>query len=79
MSVYASELSVCATRKSNSFVNQCRCLIDASMKVEIALAEVGANFTSFEVDLQNKPVWYAPQVNPASKVNKLHSAIISVN
>ncbi|KLO05880.1 glutathione S-transferase [Schizopora paradoxa] len=39
-----------------------------AQRVEIALAEVGANFTRFEVDLQNKPVWYAPQVNPASKV-----------
>jgi len=39
-----------------------------AQRVEIALAEVGAKYTRFEVDLKNKPVWYAPQVNPASKV-----------
>ncbi|THH20033.1 hypothetical protein EUX98_g8658 [Antrodiella citrinella] len=37
-------------------------------RVELALAEAKAQFQTFEVDLQNKPVWYAPQVNPASKV-----------
>ncbi|KLO10067.1 glutathione S-transferase [Schizopora paradoxa] len=39
-----------------------------AQRAEIALAEVGAKYTRFEIDLQNKPVWYAPQVNPASKV-----------
>ncbi|KAF5344350.1 hypothetical protein D9758_013280 [Tetrapyrgos nigripes] len=37
-------------------------------KAEIALAEAGVDFTRFEIDLANKPEWYAPQVNPASKV-----------
>ncbi|KAG6820214.1 hypothetical protein H0H93_003868 [Arthromyces matolae] len=37
-------------------------------KTEIALAESGLEFTRFEIDLQNKPEWYAPRVNPASKV-----------
>ncbi|KAG6805318.1 hypothetical protein H0H93_005077, partial [Arthromyces matolae] len=35
---------------------------------EIALAESGLEFTRFEIDLQNKPEWYATRVNPASKV-----------
>ncbi|PAV20382.1 glutathione S-transferase [Pyrrhoderma noxium] len=37
-------------------------------RTELALAEVGVDFTRYEIDLQNKPVWYAPKVNPASKV-----------
>ncbi|OSD02616.1 glutathione transferase omega class [Trametes coccinea BRFM310] len=37
-------------------------------RVEIALAEAKAQFTRYEIDLQNKPEWYAPKVNPASKV-----------
>ncbi|KAJ6627699.1 thioredoxin-like protein [Mycena sp. CBHHK59/15] len=37
-------------------------------RVEIALAEAKAGYTRFEVDLANKPEWYAPKVNPASKV-----------
>ncbi|KAF7370751.1 Serine carboxypeptidase [Mycena sanguinolenta] len=37
-------------------------------RVELALQEAKAGFTRFEIDLANKPEWYAPQVNPASKV-----------
>ncbi|KAH7912760.1 glutathione S-transferase C-terminal-like protein [Hygrophoropsis aurantiaca] len=37
-------------------------------RVEIALNEAKASFKSFQIDLQNKPEWYAPKVNPASKV-----------
>ncbi|KAI0360322.1 hypothetical protein OH77DRAFT_1418211 [Trametes cingulata] len=37
-------------------------------RVEIALAEAKAQFKRYEIDLQNKPEWYAPKVNPASKV-----------
>ncbi|TFK21492.1 hypothetical protein FA15DRAFT_645501 [Coprinopsis marcescibilis] len=37
-------------------------------RVELALKESGLEYQRFEVDLQNKPEWYAPQVNPASKV-----------
>ncbi|KAJ8514433.1 hypothetical protein ONZ45_g8028 [Pleurotus djamor] len=37
-------------------------------RVELALAEANAQFTRYEIDLQNKPEWYAPKVNPASKV-----------
>lgn len=37
-------------------------------RTEIALAEAGVDYTRFEIDLTNKPEWYAPQVNPASKV-----------
>ncbi|KAJ7154518.1 glutathione S-transferase [Mycena filopes] len=37
-------------------------------RVELALAEAKVGFTSFEIDLSNKPEWYAPKVNPASKV-----------
>lgn len=40
----------------------------ATVKTEIALAEAHAKFTRYEIDLFNKPEWYAPQVNPASKV-----------
>ncbi|CAK5282102.1 unnamed protein product [Mycena citricolor] len=37
-------------------------------RVELALNEAKASFTRFEIDLSNKPTWYAPKVNPASKV-----------
>ncbi|KAI0701988.1 hypothetical protein BC835DRAFT_147026 [Cytidiella melzeri] len=40
-----------------------------AQRVEIALAEAkNAKFTRYEIDLSNKPEWYAPKVNPASKV-----------
>ncbi|KAG6875206.1 hypothetical protein C0993_010363, partial [Termitomyces sp. T159_Od127] len=35
---------------------------------ELALEESGLQYTRFEIDLQNKPEWYVPKVNPASKV-----------
>ncbi|KIK97436.1 hypothetical protein PAXRUDRAFT_824930 [Paxillus rubicundulus Ve08.2h10] len=37
-------------------------------RVEIALAEANAKFKIYHIDLANKPDWYAPKVNPASKV-----------
>ncbi|KAG5351784.1 IN2-1 like protein [Termitomyces sp. T112] len=37
-------------------------------RTELALEESGLQYTSFEIDLQNKPEWYAPRVNPVSKV-----------
>ncbi|TDL24494.1 glutathione S-transferase [Rickenella mellea] len=37
-------------------------------RAEIALAELGIEHTKYQIDLQNKPEWYAPKVNPASKV-----------
>ncbi|EPQ53756.1 glutathione S-transferase [Gloeophyllum trabeum ATCC 11539] len=37
-------------------------------RVELALEEVGAPYEPYQIDLQNKPEWYAPQINPASKV-----------
>ncbi|KAI0646660.1 thioredoxin-like protein [Trametes meyenii] len=37
-------------------------------RAEIALAEAKVPYTRYEIDLQNKPDWYAPRVNPASKV-----------
>ncbi|KAH9477357.1 putative glutathione S-transferase DHAR1, cytosolic [Psilocybe cubensis] len=37
-------------------------------KVELALSESKLPYKRFEIDLQNKPEWYAPKVNPASKV-----------
>ncbi|KAF5380179.1 hypothetical protein D9615_006210 [Tricholomella constricta] len=40
-------------------------------RVELALEESGIAYNTFEVDLTNKPEWYAPQVNPASKVPAL--------
>ncbi|KAI1789486.1 hypothetical protein LXA43DRAFT_1062849 [Ganoderma leucocontextum] len=39
-----------------------------AQRAEIALAEAKAPFTRYEIDLKNKPEWYAPKVNPASKV-----------
>ncbi|KAG2120506.1 glutathione S-transferase C-terminal-like protein [Suillus discolor] len=39
-----------------------------AQRTEIALAEAGAPFKRYEIDLGNKPEWYAPKVNPASKV-----------
>ncbi|KAI1784651.1 glutathione S-transferase C-terminal-like protein [Ganoderma leucocontextum] len=39
-----------------------------AQRTEIALHEAKANFVRHEIDLQNKPEWYAPKVNPASKV-----------
>ncbi|OJT08274.1 Glutathione S-transferase L1 [Trametes pubescens] len=39
-----------------------------AQRAEIALAEAKAEFTPFQIDLSNKPEWYAPKVNPASKV-----------
>ncbi|KAI0777317.1 hypothetical protein BD413DRAFT_175854 [Trametes elegans] len=39
-----------------------------AQRTEIALAEAKAQYTRFEIDLQNKPDWYASKVNPASKV-----------
>jgi len=37
-------------------------------RVELVLSEAQANYERFEIDLKNKPEWYAPKVNPASKV-----------
>ena len=41
-------------------------------QVELALAESGAkpnkDFVRYEIDLKNKPEWYQPKVNSASKV-----------
>ncbi|KAF7346797.1 Glutathione S-transferase [Mycena sanguinolenta] len=38
-------------------------------KVELALEEAKVGYTRWEIDLANKPEWYAPQVNPASKAS----------
>jgi len=37
-------------------------------RTELALKESKLPYKRFEVDLKNKPEWYAPKVNPASKV-----------
>ncbi|KAG6853414.1 hypothetical protein C0991_004582 [Blastosporella zonata] len=37
-------------------------------RAELALEESKLKYTRFEIDLKNKPEWYAPRVNPASKV-----------
>ncbi|KAG6816134.1 hypothetical protein H0H87_008446 [Tephrocybe sp. NHM501043] len=37
-------------------------------RAELALEESKLPYTRFEIDLTNKPEWYAPRVNPASKV-----------
>ncbi|THU79688.1 hypothetical protein K435DRAFT_973054 [Dendrothele bispora CBS 962.96] len=38
-----------------------------AQRTEIALAEAGVDYTRFEIDLGNKPEWYASKINPASK------------
>ncbi|KAH6908863.1 hypothetical protein BKA70DRAFT_1279028 [Coprinopsis sp. MPI-PUGE-AT-0042] len=37
-------------------------------RTELALQESGLDYQRYEIDLANKPEWYAPKVNPASKV-----------
>lgn len=37
-------------------------------RTELALKESKLPYKRYEIDLRNKPEWYAPQVNPASKV-----------
>ncbi|KAF5335547.1 hypothetical protein D9611_012183 [Ephemerocybe angulata] len=39
-----------------------------AQRAEIALEEAGLPYKRYEIDLSNKPEWYAPKVNPASKV-----------
>ncbi|CAE6501775.1 unnamed protein product [Rhizoctonia solani] len=39
-----------------------------AQRTVIALQEAKADYTTYEIDLTNKPEWYAPKVNPASKV-----------
>ncbi|KAH9477358.1 Glutathione S-transferase U5 [Psilocybe cubensis] len=37
-------------------------------KTELALKESKLPYKRYEIDLSNKPEWYAPKINPASKV-----------
>ncbi|ORY28988.1 hypothetical protein BCR39DRAFT_533457 [Naematelia encephala] len=37
-------------------------------RARIALKASGAVYETVEIDLKNKPAWYAPNINPASKV-----------
>lgn len=37
-------------------------------RAEIALEEAGIPYSRYEIDLSAKPEWFAPKVNPASKV-----------
>ncbi|KAJ1309967.1 hypothetical protein OPQ81_006725 [Rhizoctonia solani] len=39
-----------------------------AQRTVIALQEAKADYTKYEIDLSNKPEWYAPKINPASKV-----------
>ncbi|KAH9974627.1 glutathione S-transferase [Lactifluus volemus] len=39
-----------------------------AQRVELSFQEAGADVTRYQIDLQNKPEWYASRVNPASKV-----------
>jgi len=41
------------------------------LRVEIAFKEAKADVTKYEIDLLNKPEWYASRVNPASEVPAL--------
>ncbi|KAG2354701.1 hypothetical protein BDR07DRAFT_1474313 [Suillus spraguei] len=38
-----------------------------AQRTEIALAEAGASFKRYEIDLTNKPEWYAPKVKPCQQ------------
>ncbi|EDR06897.1 uncharacterized protein LACBIDRAFT_299218 [Laccaria bicolor S238N-H82] len=42
-----------------------------AQRVELALQEAKVEYTRYEIDLENKPTWYASKVNPASKVPAL--------
>lgn len=42
-----------------------------AQRVELALKEAKVEYTRYEIDLENKPTWYASKVNPASKVPAL--------
>jgi glutathione S-transferase len=46
--------------------------VNRTFQVELALRESKLEHTRFEVDLQNKPEWYAPKINLASKVRIVH-------
>ncbi|KAL8290064.1 hypothetical protein RQP46_003003 [Phenoliferia psychrophenolica] len=39
-----------------------------AQRATLALQEVGAKYEKVEIDLKNKPDWYAEKINPASKV-----------
>ncbi|KAI9439571.1 hypothetical protein H4582DRAFT_2097764 [Lactarius indigo] len=39
-----------------------------AQRVEVAFQEAKADVTRYEIDLANKPEWYASRVNPAGKV-----------
>ncbi|CAO3639710.1 unnamed protein product [Mucor hiemalis] len=43
-----------------------------AQRVAIALKEVGTEYEKVEIDLQNKPDWYAKEINPESKVPVLN-------
>ncbi|KAI0765398.1 hypothetical protein C8Q74DRAFT_1318762 [Fomes fomentarius] len=57
-------ITLCTSKASNGNPTGC----PFAHRAEIALAEAKAPFTRYEIDLQNKPEWYAPKINPASKV-----------
>ncbi|KDN51872.1 hypothetical protein RSAG8_00423, partial [Rhizoctonia solani AG-8 WAC10335] len=42
-----------------------------AQRTVIALEEAKADYTTYEIDLSNKPEWYAPKVNPASKGKRI--------
>lgn len=50
------------------FCSKLRYHLLINAKAELALKESKLPYTRFEIDLKNKPEWYAPQVNPVSKV-----------
>ncbi|KAH8105169.1 hypothetical protein BXZ70DRAFT_998347 [Cristinia sonorae] len=37
-------------------------------RVELALAEANVEYQSYQIDLTNKPIWYASKVNPVGKI-----------
>lgn len=53
-------------RNHHSITDQ---FINTHFKVEIALKEAGLPYEEYQINLKDKPEWYAPKVNPASKVS----------
>ncbi|KAF7292038.1 Glutathione S-transferase [Mycena indigotica] len=52
---------------SNSHYTALRHICPFAHRVELALQEAKAGYNRFEVDLSNKPEWYAAKINPESK------------
>jgi hypothetical protein len=68
--VDSAGLPIRPTGLSSPFCLVSPCSADSPHKVELAFQEAGADVTRYQIDLQNKPEWYASRVNPAGKVSR---------